>query len=183
LKFRRLPHGTVFSKEAVPPEKTVKPGLFVLLIILSIPIHSELGWPFIEEGQHSIEAVAMVPEEPKYFVLETLTIYHPVEGQCDDSPLITASNARIDLDKLRQSEIRWMALSRNLLKKWKGEFNYGDTVMLKSGDPDIDGLWVINDNMNKRFKDRGDLLFHQDARKIGLWKNVKIAKRPPKVVG
>jgi hypothetical protein len=159
----------------------MKYGLFALLIILSIPIHSELASAVPDEMKPANEVAAITEEN--YFVLETLTIYHPVEGQCDDSPLITASNARIDLEKLRQSEIRWMALSRNLLKKWKGEFNYGDTVMLKSGDPDIDGLWVINDNMNKRFRDRGDLLFHQDARKAGMWKNVRIAKWAPKSVG
>jgi hypothetical protein len=69
-----------------------------------------------------------------------------------------------------------MALSRNLLKRWNGQFNYGDTVKLEAGDPSIDGLWVVNDNMNKRFKDRGDLLFHRDARSTGIWKNVKISR-------
>ncbi len=116
-----------------------------------------------------------VEETPEYYVLETLTIYNPEENQCDDSPLITANNSRIDLDKLRRNEIRWMALSRNLLKRWNGAFNYGDTVSLQSGDASIDGLWVINDNMNKRFKDRGDLLFHHDSRSTGIWKNVKIS--------
>ena len=158
----------------------MKPGLLALVILLSIPIRSEWAAPLPREYNATTTVVA---DTPKYFVLETLTIYNPVEGQCDDSPLVTASNKRIDLEKLRLSKIRWMALSRNLLKKWNGEFNYGDTVMLKSGDPDIDGLWVINDNMNKRFKDRGDLLFHQEARKIGMWKNVKIAKWAPKSVG
>jgi len=69
-----------------------------------------------------------------------------------------------------------MALSRNLLKRWNGEFNYGDTVVLEAGDPSIDGLWVVNDNMNKRFKDRGDLLFHRTTRTTGIWRNVKISR-------
>ena len=122
--------------------------------------------------------VIPVPEvvTPKYRVLETLTIYNPISGQCDSSPLVTANNSRIDLDKLSRNEIRWMALSRDLLKRWNGEFNYGDTIQVQAGDPEIDGLWVVNDSMNKRFKDRGDLLFHRDTRKTGIWKNVKISR-------
>jgi hypothetical protein len=119
---------------------------------------------------------AEIPQYQQYQVLETLTIYNPVEGQCDNSPLITANNSRIDLDKLSRNEIRWMALSRNLLKRWNGQFNYGDTVVLEAGDPAIDGLWVVNDNMNKRFKDRGDLLFHRESRTTGIWKNVRISR-------
>lgn len=122
------------------------------------------------------EATPVVVELPKYHVLETLTIYNPEEDQCDDSPLITANNSRIDLEKLRRNEIRWMALSRDLLKRWKGEFNYGDTVLVETGDADIDGRWVINDNMNKRFKNRGDLLFHRESRSTGIWKNVKLRR-------
>jgi len=149
-------------------------------MMLMIPITVGLSSP-----GHKVSYVPPVEipiEIPKYYVLETLTIYNPVEGQCDTSPLITANNSRIDLEKLRRNEIRWMALSRNLLKRWNGAFNYGDTVQVQSGDAAIDGLWVINDNMNKRFKDRGDLLFHRESRTTGIWKNVKINRRDSKSV-
>ena len=109
-------------------------------------------------------------------VLETLTVYNPTKRQCDRTPLITASNARIDKDKLYKQEIRWMALSRNLLKRWEGKFHYGDTVRVNSGDPEIDGIWVIQDNLNKRYKDAGDLLFDGRVRKLGKWKNVTITR-------
>ncbi|SKC72844.1 RlpA-like double-psi beta-barrel domain-containing protein [Ohtaekwangia koreensis] len=109
-------------------------------------------------------------------VLETLTIYNPVKRQCDNTPLVTASNARIDVTKLKKQEIRWLALSRNLLKRWNGNFHYGDTVKLSSGDPSIDGVWIIQDNLNKRYKNCGDLLFDSNVRKLGKWKNVKISK-------
>lgn len=32
----------------------------------------------------------------------TLTVYHPVESQCDDTPLITANGTKIDLEKLKK---------------------------------------------------------------------------------
>lgn len=112
----------------------------------------------------------------KSFILNALTIYHPVSKQCDSSPLITASNAKIDTAQLRNQNLRWMALSRNMLKRWKGEFKYGDTVMIQSGDKAIDGLWVIQDTMNKRFRNRGDLLFDKSIRKGGKWTNVSISK-------
>ena len=109
-------------------------------------------------------------------VLETLTVYNPTNGQCDLTPLITASNAKIDTMKLKRQQLRWMALSRNLLKRWNGHFNYGDTVKLFVGDPQIDGLWIIQDNLNKKYKDRGDLLFDRSIRSLGMWKNVRIYK-------
>jgi hypothetical protein len=112
----------------------------------------------------------------KSHILETLTIYHPTVSQCDSTPLITASNAKINVEKLYKQELRWIALSRDLLKRWKGDFNYGDTIVLASGDSRIDGLWIIQDNLNKKYKNRGDLLFDSRVRKLGKWKNVKISK-------
>jgi len=108
--------------------------------------------------------------------LQTLTIYNPVKRQCDSSPFITSCNAKIDPIRLYRQEIRWMALSRDLLKRWNGQFNYGDTVLLSAGDPEIDGLWIIRDTLNKRYKRRGDLLFDSRVRKLGKWNNVKIEK-------
>jgi len=114
--------------------------------------------------------------DKKIAELETLTIYNPVKKQCDSSPFLTSCNAKIDPAKLYHQEIRWIALSRDLLKRWNGEFNYGDTVSLTSGDPEIDGLWIIRDTLNKRYKNRGDLLFDSRVRKLGKWNNVKIEK-------
>lgn len=108
--------------------------------------------------------------------LDALTIYHPSKKQCDSAPLITASNSRINPEKLKNQQLRWMALSRDLLKRWKGDFHYGDTVLVTANDPAIDGLWVIKDTMNKRFKKRGDLLFDQSVRKSGKWRNVEIKR-------
>ena len=110
------------------------------------------------------------------FTLDTLTIYNPSMSQCDSDPLVTASNMRIDVQKLRQGSIRWMAISRDMLKRWGGRLNYGDTVQLRAEDPAIDGNWVIQDTMNKRFKNRGDLLFDSALRSSGMWTAVTVIK-------
>jgi hypothetical protein len=109
-------------------------------------------------------------------VLKCLTVYNPTVKQCDRTPLVTACNSKIDESKLRDQQIRWMALSRNLLKRWNGQFHYGDTVLVNSGDPAIDGFWIIKDTMNKRYKNYGDLLFDSDVRIHGKWRQVEISR-------
>jgi len=152
----------------------MKRYFLLTLIVLSL---------FVTKPIRSLSTKGVIPSKPiekeVTALLETLTIYNPTSKQCDSSPLITASNKRIDEDKLYKQEIKWMAVSRDLLKKWNGGFSYGDTVTLTSGDKSIDGLWVIHDNMNKRFTNRGDLLFDSRIRKLGKWNGVKISKRVP----
>lgn len=86
------------------------------------------------------------------------TYYNPVESQCDSDPLITASNDKINLKKLKAGKIRWIACSRNLLKRWGGSFDYGDKVYITSKNKNVSGYWFVKDSMNKRYKDRIDFL-------------------------
>ncbi|HWA33056.1 MAG TPA: hypothetical protein VG737_02950, partial [Cyclobacteriaceae bacterium] len=69
-----------------------------------------------------------------------------------------------------------MALSRDLMKRWNGQFSYGDTVLVSSGDKQIDGYWVIQDILNKKYKLRGDLLFDRSVRRTGRWNKVTITR-------
>lgn len=148
--------------------KTIIAGI-VLITCVIIPIAGSST-----KGDRNNVSVYVKKETD--FTLETLTIYNPTRRQCDNTPLITASNRKINLVKLQRQELRWIALSRNLLKRWNGSFDYGDTVLLTAGDPQIDGLWVIHDTLNKRYENRGDLLFDGTIRKLGKWNNVKISK-------
>lgn len=101
-------------------------------------------------------------EEDKDTVL--LTWYNPIEAQCDPDPLITADNSKINLEKLKNREIRWIAVSRDLLDK----YSMGDTVIIDSPNDKINGEWVIHDKMNKRFTKRIDLLVSEDEKYYGL---------------
>jgi hypothetical protein len=135
-----------------------------------------LGLPNMGSYTKGIEQKKYLRKIDASTVLETLTIYNPTSNQCDATPWITASNAHIDPLKLSKQELRWMALSRDLMKRWNGKFNYGDTVLVTSGDKQIDGLWVIQDILNKKYKLRGDLLFDRSIRRTGRWNNVTISR-------
>jgi hypothetical protein len=142
-------------------------GTFILILISSI--FSSLP------GAITHEVHPLVSYES--FKLEKLTIYNPHLSQCDADPLTTASNKKINLNKLKSGSLRWMAVSRNMLERWGGKLSFGDTVRLHVNDQTIDGEWIIQDTMNKRFENRGDLLFDADVRSAGMWSNVTIVKQ------
>lgn len=102
----------------------------------------------------------------------TVTVYNPVEAQCDDTPLITANNSKIDLEKLNSGELKWVAVSRDLLKE--GGVSYGDRIRLTSNsDPKINGEYQVNDCLNKRYTKRVDILMPEHI-KLGKWEDVEI---------
>lgn len=107
------------------------------------------------EGEILVEAeypvVLELPETHKV----TVTIYNAVRGQTDSTPHILASGRHMNLNKIH--EYRYAALSRDLLARWGGPFNYGDVIEI-TGAGNLDGFWVVQDSMNKRFKNRVDLL-------------------------
>ena len=85
----------------------------------------------------------------------TVTMYQPVRYQTDSTPNILADGTRIRVHKA--SEYRFIAVSRNLLKRHGGWLDYGDFVLLK-GTSHKDGVYQVRDTMNKRFVNRIDIL-------------------------
>jgi len=83
------------------------------------------------------------------------TMYHPVEEQCDDTPLITADGSKIDPYEV--SNWNWIAVSQHMLTRNGGPLNYGDTVYI-FGTEHKDGVYVIKDCMNKRKTNQIDFL-------------------------
>ena len=115
----------------------------------------------------------MSTEKLREKLTETVTVtrYNPVIEQCDDDPLITADNSKIDLKKLNIGKLRWIAVSRDLREK----FPYGSKVRLIVGDKEIDGIYYVHDTMNPRFKSRIDILSPVNE-KTGMWKNAEIIR-------
>ena len=85
----------------------------------------------------------------------TVTMYHPVRHQTDGTPNILADGTKIRIHKA--SEYKYVAVSRNLLKRWGGWLDYGDFIVL-SGTDGKDGVYQVKDTMNKRFVNRIDIL-------------------------
>ena len=91
----------------------------------------------------------------------TVTMYNPSPEQTDSTPNQTADGTIINPD--RASEYRYIALSRDLLRRWGGPFNYGDYVMLKGTDG-YDGIYQVRDTMAPKFINRVDILRTEGSR-------------------
>ena len=91
----------------------------------------------------------------EYGIEVDVTMYQPNEIQCDDTPNITADGTKIRISKA--SEYKFVALSRNLLKRWGGPFDYGDFVLIKNT-PSKDGVYQVRDTMNPKWVNVVDIL-------------------------
>ena len=85
----------------------------------------------------------------------TVTTYNPTKAQCDDTPNITADGTKIKTWKA--SSYRYVALSRDLLSRWGGPFEYGDYIIIE-GTGDRDGVYQVRDTMNPKWTNRVDIL-------------------------
>ena len=91
----------------------------------------------------------------------TVTMYQPVRYQTDSTPNILADGTRIKTQEA--SNYKFIAVSRNLLKRWGGWLDYGDFILLKGTDGK-DGVYQVRDTMNKRYVNRIDILESTDVK-------------------
>ena len=85
----------------------------------------------------------------------TVTMYQPVSYQTDSTPNILADGTRIRTQSA--SDYKFIAVSRNLLKRWGGWLDYGDFILLKGTDGK-DGVYQVRDTMHPRWVNRIDIL-------------------------
>ena len=85
----------------------------------------------------------------------TVTMYNPLVGQTDSTPNQTADGTIINPKKA--TEYRYVALSRDLIARWGGPFEYGDYVIIK-GTIGYDGIYQVRDTMASKFINRVDIL-------------------------
>ena len=103
-----------------------------------------------------------------------LTGYHPLKSQTDDTPNITADGTVFDIKTA--GDYRYVALSRDLLKRWGGDIRFGDFVLIK-GTPsgNYDGIYQVRDTMNERYTQWIDILL-TPGQKSFFYRNILMYK-------
>ena len=91
----------------------------------------------------------------------SLTTYTTDSNETDSTPLITASGLK--LDSLNPKKHRVIAISRDL----KELFSFGDKVILSNAGK-YNGIWFIHDLMNKKWKNKIDILINPNDRQMSL---------------
>ena len=99
--------------------------------------------------------------------MRTIEVKYAVPEQTDDTPNITATGFTINVDDPRSHNI--IAVSRDLEKLG---FVMGAKVCVENAGQ-MNGVWVIEDRMNKRWTRRIDFLV-STKRKAGKWNKTKI---------
>ena len=97
----------------------------------------------------------------------TLTCYRPIKEECDDSPLVTSDGSTINLRHLKSGNIKWCAISRDLLYLFPKD--KPRKIWIEGY-----GIYEVKDVMNKRHKHSVDILIHpKDSIRIKI-ANVKV---------
>jgi len=110
----------------------------------------------------------------KYGVEVDVTMYRPNVRETDSTPNITADGTQFRISKA--SDYRYIALSRNLLKRWGGPFDYGDFILIKgTEDGHKDGVYNVRDTMNSKYVNYVDILESKNVKPY-KYENVHIYK-------
>jgi len=144
-------------------------SIMIMIVVLFYGAWASKGTIFAPEPADKVEGMAIdtIPEQDTTIIDSPIiledsttitvcaTMYHPVAGQCDDSPDVTADQTKIpDIDSC--SHLCWVAVSQDLLWFNDGPIRYGDTVYIEAGHKT--GYYVVRDAMNRRFKKKIDFL-------------------------
>jgi|TARA_Y100000034_G_scaffold122104_1_gene167137 3D (Asp-Asp-Asp) domain-containing protein len=144
-------------------------GLFVLLILVS---NIEISTKIIDRNANNyldeISKLEITIDELEDELNEyksggmsvTVTMYQPVRHQTDSTPNILADGTRIRTQDA--SNYKFIAVSRNLLKRFGGWLDYGDFIFLR-GTPHKDGVYQVRDTMHSRWVNRIDILESTDV--------------------
>ena len=96
----------------------------------------------------------------------TATVYYPTGDEMRSGKSIPTHYT------LYTAKTRYIAISQDLWKKNGGPYSFGDSIRVVG--TDYDGIYVIEDTMNKRHRNRVDILVSGVINE--QWLNVKIYK-------
>ena len=104
-------------------------------------------------------------------VTVTATKYHPGMG---GAGWVTASGSRIDNNKLKNYEIKWIALSHDLFQKLGVKM--GDEVIIECSNEKLNGVWIVKDKMAPRLRNHIDILLPKGD-KMNFTRPIKVQIR------
>lgn len=148
-------------------ENTMKRYIFLAGFILASIINVVFSYNIVQKNSEfysneiklllnkNSELQNKLTEFNKYGIKVTVTMYRPTKYETDNTPDITADGTKIKIHKA--SEYKFVALSRNLLKRWGGILDYGDFILLK-GTTYKDGVYQVKDTMNSKWVNVVDIL-------------------------
>ena len=133
--------------------KYLSMGVFLFILVGSF---------YILRPDDKTRAIVMrYPFVLKSVKIVSLSTYKADTAETDSTPLVTASGFK--LDSLNPKKHRVIAISRDL----KELFAFGDQVKLTNAGK-FNGIWFIHDVMNKRYKNKIDILINPSDRQISL---------------
>ena len=112
--------------------------------------------------------VMQYPFVLKSMKVVSLSTYKADTTETDSSLLVTASGLKLDSSNPKKHRV--IAISRDL----KALFAFGDKVILTNAGK-FNGVWFVHDVMNKRYKNKIDILINPSDRQLSL-KGVLISK-------
>ena len=157
-------------------KKYAATGLLSIALLNNIASSLGLNDEQVEEVKNTIEVVKKKAENSPKWVKVTDkaigTVYNAVPEQCKKDCSTTANNFRLNLKNPQSHRI--VAIERTMEKKWG--IKQGDIIKVE-GAGDLDGIWQVQDRMNKRFAGQPKIDFLvNNNRKLGKWENLKIYK-------
>ena len=142
---------------------------FLLLAMLAF-----LGGFLVEKPNNDYSRPA--DETPAWELISsstTATVYNAVPSQCNTDCFHTASMYTIVPERIESERI--LAMERTMMSQFG--IAYGDTVRVE-GAGRYDGLWQVQDTMNKRFQGQHKIDFLvPDNIRHGKWHDVKVYKK------
>ena len=129
--------------------------------VISTQLMSKTNAQLISLEKENVELKEKLVNYETEGMIVTVTMYQPLRYQTDSTPNILADGTRIRTQEA--SNYKFIAVSRNLLKRFGGWLDYGDFVLLR-GTPGKDGVYQVRDTMNKRWVNRIDILESVDVK-------------------
>lgn len=146
------------DNQIINMKKLFIPILSVFTLLISVKT--------LNNNLKSTEVKSSVNHKTKNYQIVKVTTYTIDPRQTDSTPTITASG--FNLHPKNPKKHRIVAVSRDIKKKLK----FGDKIYLE-GTGKYDGVYYVHDVMNKRYKNRIDILINPND-KPTMFRNAKI---------